>query len=275
MLDLPEPGDPRLDLLTAVVADAVEVAPRLGTGRLMVVGAHARDILHWSLGHTFPTRATRDIDLAIALSAWDDYQTLSDTFPRIGTNGICHRIGEVPVDLLAFGEVEDPEGTVTPPARGEGLSVWAFSEIYATSLPLSLDTGLSVRIPTVAGYAAAKLGAWLDRSAWGELKDARDLALALYWYADSASVQDRLYKTEEGQAILQRTDLDVRNAAAHLLGGDIAITIGQRRLGELLQRWSAADQRLIAQLTVEDKQTWSPERRATILAALTAGLTAA
>ncbi|MEV4999514.1 hypothetical protein [Nocardioides sp. LML1-1-1.1] len=183
----------------------------------------------------------------------------------------------MPVDLLAFGEVEDPEGTVTPPARGEEPSVWAFSEIDATSLSLSLSlgTGLSVRIPTVAGYAAAKLGAWLDRSAYGELKDARDLALVLHWYAESEPVQDRLYQSEEGHAILERTELDVRNAAAHLLGRDIATTIGRRRLHELLQRWSASDQRLIAQLTVEDKQTWSPQRRAAILAALTAGLTAA
>jgi predicted nucleotidyltransferase len=44
----------------------------------------------------------------------------------------------------------------------------------------------------VAGYAAAKLGAWLDRSEWHEAKEAGDLALVLYWYAESAAVHDRL-----------------------------------------------------------------------------------
>jgi predicted nucleotidyltransferase len=44
------------------------------------------------------------------------------------------------------------------------LSVWAFDEIFAASWPLKLSPNLTIHIPTVAGYAAAKLGAWLDRS---------------------------------------------------------------------------------------------------------------
>ncbi len=59
--------------------------------------------------------------------------------------------------------------------------MWAFEAIFAASLSLVLPAVGTVRVPTVAGYAAAKLGGWLDRSEWSEAKDAADLALVLYW----------------------------------------------------------------------------------------------
>lgn len=68
------------------------------------------------------------------------------------------------VDLLPFGELEDPEGVVRPPQRDDGIPVWAFSEIFDSSQPLPLHPSLTIRCPTVPGYTAAKLAAWLDRS---------------------------------------------------------------------------------------------------------------
>ena len=109
-----------------------------------------------ALGHSFATAATRDLDLALALTSWDAYRTLAAAFPRIGDSGIRFRIADVNVDLLTFGEIEDPQGVVEPPSRRETLTAWAFEEIFAASLPLVLSPILTVRIPTVAGYAAAK-----------------------------------------------------------------------------------------------------------------------
>ena len=71
--------------------------------------------------------------------------------PRIGDTGIRFRIADVNVDLLPFGQIEDPQGVVEPPSRRETLSVWAFEEIFAASLPLVLSPTLTVRIPTVVG----------------------------------------------------------------------------------------------------------------------------
>jgi predicted nucleotidyltransferase len=44
-------------------------ANELRTEHVMVVGAWCRDIWHHALGHTFATAATRDLDLALALSS--------------------------------------------------------------------------------------------------------------------------------------------------------------------------------------------------------------
>jgi hypothetical protein len=65
---------------------------------------------------------------------------------------------------MPFGGVEVPEGIVAPPTRGQPSSVWAFEEIFGASLPLTLSPEITIRIPTVPGFAAAKLGAWLDRA---------------------------------------------------------------------------------------------------------------
>jgi predicted nucleotidyltransferase len=115
--------------------------------------------------------------------------------------------------------------------------VWAFEEIFAASLPLSLTPTATIQIPTVARYAATKLGAWRDRSDWLEAKDAADLALVLHWYAESAGVHERLYESPSGNEILIAEGTDVPLAAAHLLGVDVGATVGPARLTELLARW--------------------------------------
>lgn len=239
----------------------------------MVVGAWCRDILHSALGHDFATTATRDVDLALALSSWDAYRALAAAFPRVGDTGIRFRIAEVDVDLLPFGDIEDPQGIVEPPSRGDTLSVWAFEEIFAASLPLALPP-TTIHIPTVAGYAAAKVGAWLDRSDWLEAKDAADLALVLHWYAESADVHHRLYETPIGNEILIVEGTDVPLAAAHLLGADVATTIGLARLAELLARWPGDAGLLIRELELRGGPSWprDSQRRRSLLDALTRGL---
>jgi predicted nucleotidyltransferase len=163
--------------------------------------------------------------------------------------------------------------------RGEQLSVWAFEEIYAASLPLGLPRNYSIQIPTVPGYAAAKLGAWLDRSAYGEFKDATDLALVLHWYDESATISDRLYDTDAGQAILQQHGFDAQLASTHLLGNDIATVIGHDRQTELLIRWPGDLPVLTRELhtSLETTSTinsrWPrPERIPLIINALSRGL---
>lgn len=156
------------------------------------------------------------------------------------------------------------------------VSVWAFGEIFAASLPLALPLGVDARLPTVAGYAAAKLGAWLDRSIDHETKDAADLALALHWYAESREVQERLYATTDGNETLIAEELHVQRAAAHLLGLDVAQLIGPARRSELLTRWPGSAELLVANLQVRGEPAWPAAltRRRELVAALTRGLTA-
>jgi predicted nucleotidyltransferase len=273
MLDLTATPDGFLEPLARVVDAALAVTDELTPGAVMVVGAWCRDILHSAQGHDFATVATRDLDLALALSSWDAYRALAAAFPRVGDTGIRFRIADVDVDLLPFGDIEDPQGIVEPPSRGETLSVWGFEEIFAAALPLALST-TTIRIPTVAGFAAAKLGAWLDRSDWLEAKDAADLALILHWYAESGEVHDRLYETPSGNEVLIAEGTDVSEAAAHLLGADVATTIGPERLAELLARWPGDAELLIRELELRGGPAWprDSQQRRDLVDALTRGL---
>lgn len=275
LLDLTNTPDSFLGPVARVVEAALDATDDLSPDDVMLVGAWCRDILHSALGHTFATAATRDLDLALALSSWDSFRTLAAAFPRVGDTGIRFRIADVHVDLLPFGDIEDPHGIVEPPSRGETLSVWAFEEIFVGSLPLELPP-TTIRIPTVAGFAAAKFGAWLDRSAWLEAKDASDIALILHWYAESVDVQNRLYETTVGNEILISAGADVPLAAAHLLGIDVAATIGPARLTDLLARWPGDVRLLIRELELRGGPSWpsETERRRDLLDALTRGLQA-
>lgn len=274
MLDLTKIPDGFLDPIARVVEAILDKAGDLVPDDIMLVGASCRDVLHNALGHTFATTATQDLDVALALSSWDAYRAIARSFRNIEDTGIRFRIAEIAVDVLPFGAIEDPQGIVEPPSRDEAMSVWAFDEIFAASLPLPLSPTITIRIPTSSGFAAAKLGAWLDRSAWGETKDAADLALTLHWYDESAEVTDRLYETTEGNAILVAEGSDMPLSAAHLLGRDVAAAIGRERVAELLSRWPGDRELLARELTLRGGPAWPHDldRRRDIVDALTRGL---
>jgi predicted nucleotidyltransferase len=277
LLDLTKTPDDVLDPVTRVVGAILDIAGELVPDDVMLVGATCRDVLHTALGHTFATTATQDLDVALALSSWDAFRSIAASFPSIANTGIRFRIVDIAVDLLPFGAIEDPQGFVEPPSRHEAMSVWAFDEIFTASLPLPLSPTITIRVPTPAGFAAAKLGAWLDRSAWRETKDAADLALVLHWYIESAEVTDRLYETAVGNAILVAEGSELPLSAVHLLGRDVAATIGRERVAELLARWPGDREFLVRELTLRGGPAWPQDldRRRDILVALTRGLTMA
>jgi predicted nucleotidyltransferase len=263
-----------LHLPDRVVDALLQKSRDLTADRIMLVGARCRDVIHSSLGHEEGLALTSDLDIGLVISDLDDYEEIVRPLDPAGGTGIRYMLGGVPTDLMPFGEVEDPVGTVTPEGRGESLSVWAFREVFAGSMPLALPSGSQIRIPTVEGYAALKLAAWLDRHPYFEFKDARDLATCVFWYSESSAIESRLYTTESGIQALIEYDMDVRKAAAHMLGVDIAAHIGERRVDELKQRWPGSRDDLISEFKVEiDSAGWprGAERRDEVLVALESG----
>lgn len=274
MLDVSRIAEGFLDPIARVVEKMREHVPDLVPDRVMLVGAWCRDLFHAALGHDFEPRATRDVDLALALSGWETYELLARVFPRDGDTGVGFKIAGVVADLLPFGELEDPRGSIVPPTRGEAISDWAFAEIFSGSSPLVLSPSLTIRCPTVPGYAAAKLAAWLDRSKWGEAKDANDLALIEYWYVESKHVEGRLYDTPEGQQILVAEEVDLPRAAARLLGRDVSAIVGPERITELIERWPGDLDMLVRNFALSTGPRWLAQehRRREVIDALTRGL---
>ena len=245
-------------------------SPKFRADRVMLVGAHCRDVIHSALGHQEDLALTRDLDIGLAIFDSGDYEEIVGGLTPSGDSGIRFMIDDVPTDLMPFGDVEDPVGTVTPRSRGESLSVGAFSEVCAGSIPLELPSGVEIQIPTVEGYAALKLAAWLDRHVNWEFKDARDLARCVYWYAESDDVESLLFETRID--VLSKYDMDLRQASAYILGSEIADHIGPQRVNELMDRWPGSLDHLVTEFILDTDDAWPNEvgRRA-ILAALESG----
>jgi predicted nucleotidyltransferase len=229
------------DLVTPVVDELVtEIG--IDPGRILLVGAACRDILHAGFGHTFAVRATTDTDLGIAVDDWTISERIESRFRRTGSNGIRYRIAGTSVDIMPFGSIEDPEGVSLPAARGEQLVVFGFGDVYDRAMPLCLPDGRQIRLPQPAGYAALKLRSWIDRSVhYGHDKDAKDLALAAHWYQNSPVITERLYGSDTGFELLQELDFDAEIAATRLLAHDLAGQLSPINREDLTRRWAETD----------------------------------
>lgn len=138
MLDLTRCDGAQLDAVRRVAMEIVSLTPDLDAQNIMLVGAVCRDVLQSALGHDYGLRATHDLDVALALSGWTHYEELTGHLTAIkgNANGIRYSVAGLPVDLMPFGPVEHPTGTVTPQPRNEDMSVWAFREVFERSLNL-------------------------------------------------------------------------------------------------------------------------------------------
>ena len=236
MIDLAR-VDPHLCDAISLVVQELASTVQLDPANVLVVGANCRDILHAGFGHAFPLRATTDTDLGIAVSDWTISHRIDAHYRHAGSNGIRYRIAGIAVDIMPFGEVEDPAGISHPARRGEDLVVFGFRDVYARALPLRLPDGMAVRLPHPAGYAALKMRSWIDRSVQGNDKDAKDLALASFWYQESEAIADRLYGIDEEFQLLSDLGMDIGLAATRLLAMDASAQLSPENAADLASRW--------------------------------------
>ncbi|HWH26168.1 MAG TPA: hypothetical protein VNT53_05930 [Pseudolysinimonas sp.] len=111
------------------------------------------------------------------------------------------------------------------------------SRVYDLADLASDGADTHCRVPTIEGYAALKLKAWVDRSSYGNVKDASDVGLVLYWCVQLIPLQERLWTKDID--LLVDAEYDAELAAVSALGRDIRSAIGpefSRRLSEL---WTA------------------------------------
>jgi len=83
-----------------------------------IAGATARDIvLHGIFGHE-PIRATRDIDTALLVSSWKEFEAIKLGLLQAGLEETqqTHRLREpesgLPIDIIPFGRLADNEGQI-------------------------------------------------------------------------------------------------------------------------------------------------------------------
>ncbi len=223
-------SDRPLEASTLATLRAVhDIASRRGMP-YFVVGATARDIL---LTHVFGMpagRATRDVDFAIAVEDWAQFEAIRQALA--GTPGfrvdakVPHRVyfhvpggWESPIDFVPFGGVEQPPASIGwPPDMSVIMNVAGYREALAGAVYVTVADGLDVPVASIPGLALLKLFAWHDRGHDND-KDAHDLHFLMRHYADAGN-HDRLYG--DAFALLESVDHDPDLAGVCLLGQDVA-----------------------------------------------------
>jgi predicted nucleotidyltransferase len=239
------PERPVSETVVAILRDAAEAAKGAGID-YFVGGALARDLLLFHVFGERTTRATRDVDLMVWVDGWDAFEGLKDRLIATGrftaARGTAHRLHyeKVALDLVPFGGVESPAGTVSwPPDQETVMSVVGLQEAARASIPVTIEEGLTVPVVALAALSLLKVSAWIDRH-HETAKDAVDLLILLRLYG-AAGNEDRLYGEEVD--LLESSGFDPVLAGARLLGRDAARICGIAatrvvvdRLGALLRR---------------------------------------
>ena len=220
------PVDP---LTVAVLREIISLARKLDL-QYFLAGAMARDIVLTNVFGIDIGRATRDVDFAIAVADWDQFNLVKRTLLENGPfsasdkaeQRLYYRTREnhtgFPVDIIPFGGVEAPPHSIAwPPEKKIIMSVMGYPEALETALSVQIDAGLTVPIASLPGLALLKLFAWQDRHNETP-KDAQDLVILCRGY-HAAGNQDRIYGGE--LALLEAVDFDLDLASPRLLGKDV------------------------------------------------------
>lgn len=208
-----------------------------------VTGAMARDIVLYGVFGIDTGRATLDVDLAVALDSWRQFDTVKERLIETGAftpdRSTMHRLvyrerpGQegYPLDLLPFGGVEQrPNEIAWPPDLSVVMNVAGYREALAAAQEVEIHPGLVVRVASLPALAILKLFAWADRGA-GNPRDALDLATLLRQYGRAGN-EDRLFGEEIGLLAAVSYSLDL--AGPRLLGKDAARVITPATREQLL-----------------------------------------
>ena len=234
-------SDRPIDPITVEVLRAVDAAARDLAIGYFVAGAMARDIVLLNVFGFDTIRATRDLDLAVHVSGWDQFNALKkrliDAHRFSMANSAVQKVyspSQYPVDLVPFGGVVERDGNIKwPPDQAIVMNVSGYDEALNTALRVEVEAGLLIPVASLASLAMLKVFAWIDRGRrdWNR-KDAQDLALLLRRYADTLDPHE-LY--DEEASVLEAVDYDLERAGARLLGKHVGRLAVPRTVSELLR----------------------------------------
>ena len=140
----------------------------------MVVGATARDLLLYHVHGIPATRATRDVDFAMAVENWEQFQTLRAALLATGEfapGPVEHRLffrtpqgtTDIPIDLIPFGGVAENDTITWPPQRDTLMTVAGFEDAMAACVRVEAAPDFTIPVVSLAALSVLKVFAWADR----------------------------------------------------------------------------------------------------------------
>lgn len=149
-----------------------------------VVGALARDIAMEILKMPPSPRRTADLDVAIALKDWSQFellkeQLLKNNFVKGKPKQRFYYKGEdgnndYEIDIVPFGELETDEKVAWPPEGNPEMSVKCFKDVMNIADTVVIDDTIIVKMAPLSGQFLIKFDTWIDRHLLTD-KDAADM----------------------------------------------------------------------------------------------------
>ncbi|MES2323329.1 MAG: nucleotidyl transferase AbiEii/AbiGii toxin family protein [Pseudomonadota bacterium] len=260
-----QPIDPiTIDILRAVAQEAQAEGVEY-----MLVGAMARDIL---LTHVFGIatgRATYDVDFAVAVKNWQQFDALRARLKRRGKfrdGGKAQQrlfykgdSGDLDyhVDAVPFGGISlESKEIAWPPDMEVVMNVAGYEDVLAAAERVTFAPDFDGKVVSLAGLAILKLIAWSDRGRVNP-KDADDLIQLMDSYAAAGNL-DRVYE-EDG--VIEAGAYDPDLAGVFLLGKDIQRMASVQTLGMLKEIIERDFERLSREMIKSSRRFGDVEQR--------------
>lgn len=229
------------------VFTAIKNVTELYDTQFMLVGALVR-VLFLEVVHEIRVhRETKDIDFAIALSDWDQYNEIINVLLQIEEfekdpkqiQRLIYNKKQL-VDIIPFGDITDSRNQIRWPPNGDMvLSILGFEEVYEHSIIFEFDGELSIHAASLEGLVILKVFAWNDRK-HVTIKDAIDLGIIFHNYFDVNiyEIYDVFWRWIEGEG----ENFDSLKLGAKILG---------YKIGQILQRTPETKSQLLTILDTE------------------------
>ena len=152
-----------------------------------VIGATARDIVVQQLLDMSSRRKTRDLDLAIAITNWQEYDEVKDALVADGFEKDLSKhqrfyYDDYEIDVVPYGYVaKEDDNIYWPPEETIAMSVKGFDEVLSDAITVDIDDKFSIKIASLHGLFLLKFNAWMDRHLVTN-KDAEDMSFILSNY---------------------------------------------------------------------------------------------
>jgi predicted nucleotidyltransferase len=187
-----------------------------------LIGVNATDIQLLKQGIK-PSRGTKDIDFAVMVSSFWEYDKIMDGLIAKGFNKVkdtaitlFHPAYNVAIDVLPFGEIEEHH-TINFTEREVIMNVLGFKETLSQYKEILVDDVLTINVPPLHGMVILKLISWSDRP---EIRatDLDDIFRVVKYYYDTEG--DAVF--DEHSDLLGAEPFDEKLIAARIMGRHIA-----------------------------------------------------
>ena len=186
-----------------------------------VIGATARDIVMQQMLNTSSRRKTRDLDLAIAVPHWQEFDKIKKSLIEDGfeKDKVKHQrfyYGDYEIDVVPYGYVaKEDDNIYWPPEETIAMSVKGFDEVLSDAITVSVEDRFTVKIASLHGLFLLKFNAWIDRHLTTN-KDAEDMSFILDNYF-MANLDRNAYPE-----VYDMEDFDEYVAGGYWLANDLA-----------------------------------------------------